>query len=599
MAPTQCTRCNKVFASKAKCSRWHAEAADHTALPVFRCLECQAIFVQLKELKLHRTQQGHTRNTLTVSHLPPPYESTSDAGLRAPAVEPGPKSPKCLQCQRHFDTWHEWAAHRRSAHGSEEPPVTLRCPRCLGAIAFGENHPHCVARKNVACLVCRQKFSHAAELDLHLTEYPVSCDLCATHLPPPMTLQDHWNLSIQHPFCKMCNSGFKDAKAWAAHTLECSLATRPLVPGNIGVISGKWGRNVAKEDKSNGSERLDGARGRDDSEVTLREPVGLGSSQWFLSGLPQAASLLDQVSPRGSSASTSSKGIESSEHATQCASEPACPSIDRGQPEPGIVSIGRRMIHPEGDDAFNRTRSAQIEDYVSDTQLVEILACEYGQHSVERILSVLDDEEPADKPRKARSLLSPSRPSIAAPASMLGGESVTPSSGDGRFSSERAGIPSALSSYSAWDISDSDKEGHSGSPLMPGYRCDVRKPTIDSIDALPEMSSASQVTLWLDDLAGHMLTGEPLLPLSRTHTPPGYARPPGRVAETDAAPGTSEVSWRCSLCLRQPRVEPVATYCGHVFCHSCIMQELSNHMSCPICKATYFVRLRPSSNILA
>lgn len=34
------------------------------------------------------------------------------------------------------------------------------------------------------------------------------------HLPPSMSLQDHWRVSNQHPYCKMCDNAFRDSRMW-------------------------------------------------------------------------------------------------------------------------------------------------------------------------------------------------------------------------------------------------------------------------------------------------------------------------------------------------------------------------------------------------
>lgn len=107
-------------------------------------------------------------------------------------------------------------------------------------------------------------------------------------------------------------------------------------------------------------------------------------------------------SSRRSSLSSLSKASEDAEEHSVHA------PIEHGPPEP------EQAESPEPD-----TR----DEDVSETGLVEILAHEYGQHSIERILSVLEDEdeEPAEKPKSGRSLLSPTRPAVLSGGSIDSG----------------------------------------------------------------------------------------------------------------------------------------------------------------------------------
>ncbi|KAM5538043.1 hypothetical protein V8D89_008240 [Ganoderma adspersum] len=58
----------------------------------------------------------------------------------------------------------------------------------------------------------------------------------------------------------------------------------------------------------------------------------------------------------------------------------------------------------------------------------------------------------------------------------------------------------------------------------------------------------------------------------------------------------SEVpSWHCRSCLQNPCVDPVATICGHLFCHECLVQEFSERSCCPVCEKPFYVRLHAES----
>jgi len=55
-------------------------------------------------------------------------------------------------------------------------------------------------------------------------------------------------------------------------------------------------------------------------------------------------------------------------------------------------------------------------------------------------------------------------------------------------------------------------------------------------------------------------------------------------------------SWHCRSCMKNPCTEPTATMCGHIFCHSCIIKELSTNMQCPACKKVMLLRLYVEAN---
>ncbi|KAI0723724.1 hypothetical protein C8T65DRAFT_627192 [Cerioporus squamosus] len=76
----------------------------------------------------------------------------------------------------------------------------------------------------------------------------------------------------------------------------------------------------------------------------------------------------------------------------------------------------------------------------------------------------------------------------------------------------------------------------------------------------------------------------------------GWERAATQAARTSGPPmngdsNATAVSFHCRSCLRDPCVQPVATICGHIFCHRCIVQELSTKMCCPVCQKTFFIRL--------
>ncbi|KAH9848895.1 hypothetical protein C2E23DRAFT_738525 [Lenzites betulinus] len=500
MAPAQCTVCDEKFKSKSECNI-HRAYVGHGAPAVFFCVECSQTFVKLKELKNHRNAEGHTRTTLTVTSL----EDAENVLSRPPGIAedwrpplairgdnaPAIRAANCPTCCESFKTHQELAAHRRTAHG-QEIQVAFKCPRCAQAIPLGEVHGRCTPPVRPACAICRQRFGSTAELVEHRLANPVSCDICAVHLPQWLTLQEHWRVSNQHPYCELCDNAFKNQRAWVAHTLTCSLARSSLTSSAVGETKAAW---------------------KQSEQPTFHRPsaqaiAGLMERAWISRNFPNA------IQPtRG----------EASRHSSH-------PSLGKLSDSTAESSSSSRYLAPEED--------------VSNIKLAE----EYGQENITRILSVVEDDDPVDKPRVAKSLLSASA-----------------------RSSEGAQGPSLLAECSTTGAT-SRKENQTDSPPMLGYRREPRKPAELDADAWESSSDSpsEKVTSWLD-------ASSPL------RLKPGGISPLGKA--------TTGHSWQCRLCLRQPCAEPVASTCGHLFCQSCIVRGLETYTGCPACQTEYFVPL--------
>nr|XP_043068543.1 E3 ubiquitin-protein ligase RMA1 [Drosophila bipectinata] len=56
---------------------------------------------------------------------------------------------------------------------------------------------------------------------------------------------------------------------------------------------------------------------------------------------------------------------------------------------------------------------------------------------------------------------------------------------------------------------------------------------------------------------------------------------------TNESPPVDFSEYICPICLSNP-MEPVTTFCGHVFCKLCIMDTLDfGYRACPICKSRF------------
>ncbi|KAI0780418.1 hypothetical protein BD413DRAFT_1725 [Trametes elegans] len=71
----------------------------------------------------------------------------------------------------------------------------------------------------------------------------------------------------------------------------------------------------------------------------------------------------------------------------------------------------------------------------------------------------------------------------------------------------------------------------------------------------------------------------------------GSPRVAGVAGAKNTQHDSGEPSWHCRSCMRETCVGPAVTICGHLFCHSCIIRELSQQAACPVCKMVFLVRL--------
>ncbi|KAI0780433.1 hypothetical protein BD413DRAFT_497078 [Trametes elegans] len=559
MAPAQCTVCAEVFASKNKCAA-HKRMTGHDAPTMFICIECKQNFKRLKELKSHRTSMGHMSLPLTTQ----PKHLLQDA--------PPPKPPTCVECEEVFETYHELSQHRRIAHG-KEPAIALRCPRCTQSIAFGEVHTSCIADKRAACPMCRLSFASAAELQQHL-EDTVTCEDCAVHLPPSVTLEDHWHVSRQHPSCVLCNKSFRDAQAWALHALECSFSVR----GQHGVDH-QW-EYIVVEDASQKSLGINAGAGRALREVERAVPGAVDRAQWASSLLTAATTSSSEASSRRSSLVTTASG-DYQTAATNSVRSPR-PIVSPVTPDTAQDETIQLRYPPFLDPTY--AREAPIPDGVAgdeseadiyDADVDKLLAREYGQHNIDRIASVLD-ECPAGAERKApRSLLSlfgSSKTDNGPPSGYVPcGSSLATNSSS---SAPAAGSPPPSCIPRALQVHEAGVR--QPSPPLLGFR---RGP---SASVMPEASvvddglgkgrmvpSAEQavdkVSSWLAQEAPSR-AGQPSPWSGRSEYGDVVVvpeKPSVKPAEVQVA---NDMSIRCVSCLREPCAEPVATMCGHVFC---------------------------------
>ena len=124
-----CTVCGQGFARKSLLER---HVARHEVAQGHRCLSCTKEFVTVFELQKH--SEFHTRKS--------PY--------------------MCLQCGEVFASASELKAH------DYRDEIPYRCAVC-GKESFHVDGPHEHSHKELKCLMCGYRFSHASKLEKHKT----------------------------------------------------------------------------------------------------------------------------------------------------------------------------------------------------------------------------------------------------------------------------------------------------------------------------------------------------------------------------------------------------------------------------------------------
>ncbi|KAI0695879.1 hypothetical protein C8T65DRAFT_664638 [Cerioporus squamosus] len=128
-------------------------------------------------------------------------------------------------------------------------------------------------------------------------------------------------------------------------------------------------------------------------------------------------------------------------------------------------------------------------------------------------------------------------------------------------------------------------------PITPATPKTQRAPSPTPSTAVSSNTHCSQTTLLqslVDEQTNVVLPGPDPRRLASSHPAGDYT------AHSWDASGTKKfvLSYHCRTCLNDPCIEPVVTICGHLFCRSCLLQEMMSRTGCcPVCGKTFFVKL--------
>ncbi|CDO77924.1 hypothetical protein BN946_scf184679.g3 [Trametes cinnabarina] len=385
----------------------------------------------------------------------------------------------------------------------------------------------------------------------HLAQNPLSCKTCAEHLPLGTSLEDHWRLSEQHPFCDKCEKGFQDSRTFT----------------QVG-----RGRSVSMSLRGLGADR--------------RRSVVQHAMVCSLAVQIQAQDASNAEVPSGlSEEDDRSEGSDS-------------PSVSEPRFGPSLLFSRReeapRSYHDEDTPSVAHLGSPRDpqDSSLAKTQREQV----YQQRCLERILD-LPKRKPIERPQGQDEDTTGSQ------------ASHTPTNrSDPTDASLGDDLPSTYRASGSDDAVLEEENTHSHvQRLVLGERRERRKPapeeddsdrTVDAQNAFGPLQTVGGARVAQPQQAHSPKDGLPqrgVRPL-----PPRFralARPaiPGPVRGQMAPPvrqTNNSTQLLCGACLR-PCADPVLTRCGHIFGKGCILEKLRDELKCPTCRETYFTVLEP------
>jgi len=120
-----------------------------------------------------------------------------------------------------------------------------------------------------------------------------------------------------------------------------------------------------------------------------------------------------------------------------------------------------------------------------------------------------------------------------------------------------------------------------GSPLQSVVDFDTPTPS----PRTPSMPSASPADVQAFALAAHNGDSLPLIADRRVLPPSSISPSVARAHRALTRSGVLHSPFYCRVCQTDPCREITATVCGHLFCNTCIIEEVRENSRCPVCNA--------------
>ncbi|KAI9061501.1 hypothetical protein FKP32DRAFT_1594477 [Trametes sanguinea] len=373
-----------------------------------------------------------------------------------------------------------------------------------------------------------------------------------------MSLEGHWRQSDNHPFCDKCEKGFEDKRTFDRHTLVCELAVAKRAPETVGKPGFEGDMQASQVP----------------FDVSDAEPLPASiAHEWHLRGIPQDASDDGPCRStfRGSSPVCTS---ESSDTVRPNRSERSSSLLLSGP-----LSYDHKGMPP----LANKVSSVMQPDYPKlrpDTLLASARR-EPGQQQ-----QCMDTAFPPLR-GKPDSQLRAGREDAQEPAlaSRASGSLTAP-----QLWSDLVANGMRPSSAHAIQRRQIFLQPRQDERPMLGERQERRQQPV------PHDEQSASISKTPSPRTDSSEDGYPVSPIGSPpsrHTDLPLPRPIARAGVRPSRRANGNVRTFCGICNRRPCADPVLTFCGHVFCKSCILEELSAKLKCPTCKKGYFTVLEP------
>ncbi|OCH87132.1 hypothetical protein OBBRIDRAFT_782106 [Obba rivulosa] len=617
--------------------------------PTVTCSICSLTFTSTTTLQQHQhthsaaAKTGSTSTSYVVGRC---IDCSQDFGSQAGLEQHYTSSanhPTCPRCQRGVRNLAVLNAHMQLYHS------TIRCDCCDASFYADEKQSHYdTSPKHPKCKICAIGFENEHSLHEHQSlKHPAAppkpvehqCTVCNKKFGAAIALQNHWKNSPGHPYCTPCGIRFDDYTSHRQH-MEIAHPQKARAPSpsrsvppdtrssSISPFSVVALPDTASPPPTFLHHRAASLDGIVTSNLSIAQPAITSPPD-----VAVRAQVIRTVSEPGAFS------VSSSRLTSPAMSDLTLDYISVHESAPAITSESKYHLPTKEDiDAFVRQQAAiKIQRAWRQRQRVAPLNPGTLDSRTGGFQSHMPTEEVEAFTRKRaavkiqRTWRQRRRTNLIDPEHRDSQSPKSPRSPSPSITSFTPGSPAAYSPHiSAYFVSAEPKEATVATQATSRTRSPESYATPSSRSrspphvARPVPTSLNPELIIPSDTTARP-TSENRVPqaMREAHVPPAQ---PSRVADQKrwvrteqsqgpvdsiyGAPGSTmrngtastqqsstapttpkQVMWHCRICLQDPCREPTATLCGHIFCHECIVKELSRNYQCPVCKRVMLVRL--------